>query len=193
MVSRPGRVSLAASLAVLIFLGGCRRSTGSLERGDEYFQKKDYRAAALEYRGVVNQDNHNGLAHQKLARAYQQLGSTEQAWKEFVRAADLLPDNAEAQLDAAEALLVTGQFDDAKGREALAALLEDRNPRIALSAAAFTVASGEAMLNRNLPASSIFQNTVYWMSRMFSSPVSISASSATSREPPARPAASPLR
>ena len=93
------------------------------------FQKKDYRAAALEYRGVVNQDNRNGVAHQKLARAYQQLGATDQAWKEFVRAADLLPDNAEAQLDAAEALLVTGQYDDAKGRAEKTVVRDPKNVR----------------------------------------------------------------
>ena len=66
----------------------------------------------------------NGCARQKLARAYRELGATELAWVEFVRAADLLPDDAGAQLDAAEALLVTGQFEDAK-----AARREDAGPR----------------------------------------------------------------
>ena len=53
--------------------------------------------------------------------------------------------------------------------------------RIALSAVSFTVASGLRMLNRNLPASLITQNTVKSMSTMFSSPVSIRLSSAMSR------------
>src|SRR5436190_21941380 len=106
MFSRRCQVSLAASMVVLALAAGCRRSNGSIEKGDEYFQKKDFRAAALEYRGVLGTDPRNGQARQKLARIYRELGSTELAWGEFVRAADLLPDNAEAQLDAAEALLV---------------------------------------------------------------------------------------
>ena len=54
--------------------------------------------------------------------------------------------------------------------------------RITLSAAAFTVFSGSRMLNRYWAASPIFHSTTKLMSTMFSSPVSISASSVTSRD-----------
>jgi hypothetical protein len=51
--------------------------------------------------------------------------------------------------------------------------------RIALSAADLTVASGARILKRYDRASLIIQNTAKLMSTMFSSPVSINASSGT--------------
>ncbi|MEO7271633.1 MAG: tetratricopeptide repeat protein, partial [Vicinamibacterales bacterium] len=116
MLPRRYRLVFVVPVLALLVVAGCRRSKGSIAKGDEFFQKKDYRAASLEYRGVLAADNRNGVAHQKLARAYRELGAMEQAWGEFVRAADLLPASADAQLDAAEALLVTGQFEDARSR-----------------------------------------------------------------------------
>jgi len=129
MFSRRCQVSLAALSVALALVAGCRRSNGSVEKGDEYFQKKDYRAAALEYRAVLAKDGRNGSVRQKLARSYRELGATEQAWGEFVRAADLLPDNADAQLDAAEALLVTGQFKDAQDRAQRTLARDPKNVR----------------------------------------------------------------
>ena len=117
MLPRHRKTSLlVASLALLLVASGCRGAGGSIAKGDEYFQKRDFAAAALEYRAVVAHDPRNGVARQKLARSYRALGAMEQAWGEFVRAADLLPDSADAQLDAADALLVTGQFEDARSR-----------------------------------------------------------------------------
>ncbi len=54
--------------------------------------------------------------------------------------------------------------------------LRPTTSRIALSATAFTVASGSSTLKRYAPASLITQPTVKLMSMMFSSPVSMSAS-----------------
>ena len=57
--------------------------------------------------------------------------------------------------------------------------------RMTLSAAAFTVFSGSRTLNRKSAALPIRHSTTKLMSMMFSSPVSISASSLTSRALPA--------
>ena len=53
--------------------------------------------------------------------------------------------------------------------------------RTTLSEAAFTVSSGSRMSNRYFATSPIFHRTTKLTSMMFSSPVRISASSATSR------------
>ena len=57
-----------------------------------------------------------GEARLKLAEAYLKDDQLPRALAEAVRAADLLPDNRDAQLQAATLLLATAQFEDAKDR-----------------------------------------------------------------------------
>jgi tetratricopeptide (TPR) repeat protein len=52
----------------------------------------------------------------KLADAYAQVGNANQAFREYVRAADLLPQNNDAQVKAAGYLVAAGQFEDARTR-----------------------------------------------------------------------------
>ncbi len=58
---------------------------------------------------------------------------------------------------------------------------------MAVSAAAFTVATGLCILNKNFPASLITQKTEKSMLTIFSSPVSIKLSSETSSTPEVLP------
>src|SRR4029077_15895147 len=62
------------------------------------------------------QDNRFGEARSKLALAYIQTGDGSRALGEAVRAADLLPENVEAQLQAANLLILGGRFADAQDR-----------------------------------------------------------------------------
>ena len=48
-------------------------------------------------------------------------------FQEFVRAADLMPENAVAQTEAAKMLLLAGQYADAKTRAQAAVRLDRRN------------------------------------------------------------------
>jgi hypothetical protein len=119
---------LIFSLAILFVATGCRRSGGSIEQGDEYYQKRFPRRGARAP-GGRREDPRNGAARQKLAASYRELGAMEQAWGEYVRAADLLPDSAVAQLDAADALLFTGQFEDARSRAEKVLAKDPKNVR----------------------------------------------------------------
>lgn len=96
--------------------GADERMREHLALGDEYFAKKQYDAAVIEYRNAVQQDEQSGEARFKLAGAFEASGNLQQAIRAFIRAADLLPDNAEAQLKAADYLLMSGQFEDAQTR-----------------------------------------------------------------------------
>ena len=60
---------------------------------------------------------------------HEALEARDVAWREYVRAADLLPDDSEAQLDAAKALLETGQFEDARARAERVIAKDNRNVR----------------------------------------------------------------
>ena len=87
-----------------------------VERGDAYVAEQRYEEAILEFRNAVQQDPLFGAARYRLARAYAALNDSRHALEQFVRAADLLPDDATAQLDAVKALLLARQFDEARIR-----------------------------------------------------------------------------
>ena len=87
-----------------------------VQRGDEYAKEKKDEFAVVEYASAVKIDPKFGDARLKLAETFERLGNIQAAFPEFVRAADALPDNRDAQLKATQVLLMGGRFDDAKAR-----------------------------------------------------------------------------
>jgi tetratricopeptide (TPR) repeat protein len=85
-----------------------------MARGDRYAEQKKLREAVIEYRNALNVDGRYGEARYKLADTYERLGDLPNALREFVRAAESLPDRDDVQLKAAQYLLQSGGFDDAK-------------------------------------------------------------------------------
>ena len=97
-----------------------------VKAGDEYVKEKKYDFAVVEYANAVRIDPKFGEARLKLAETYERMDNIQAAFPEFIRAADALPDNRDAQLKATELLLLARRFDDAKSRtEALLA----KNPK----------------------------------------------------------------
>jgi tetratricopeptide (TPR) repeat protein len=94
--------------------------------GDAYIARKQYPEGILEYRRAVQIDPKYGDARFKLAEAYAATDDVRNALPEYVRAADLLPDNAELQIKAGNLLLLGGRFQDAKTR---ARLVLKRQPK----------------------------------------------------------------
>src|SRR5436190_6560077 len=84
--------------------------------GDAYMAQQKYDAAIIEYRNATQQDNRFGEARYKLAIAYINAGDGPKALGEAVRAADLLPEDVDAQLQAANLLILAGRFADAQDR-----------------------------------------------------------------------------
>ena len=117
------------ALAVSLAIGACSKDPQKLKveylaNGDRLAAKKDYSAAVIEYRKALAQDGHFGEARMKLGTAYQALNDLPNAYREFIRAADLLPENVEAQLHAGSLYLAAGEYPEAKAR-AVTALAKD--------------------------------------------------------------------
>ena len=74
----------------------------------------------------------------KLGDIYAQISDGQNAYREYVRAADLLPDNVDAQLKAGALLLLSNQYAEAKTRAETVLRLSPRNP------GASSVSSGPA-------------------------------------------------
>jgi tetratricopeptide (TPR) repeat protein len=86
------------------------------DKGNEFFEAGQYQKAIVEYRNAIGQDERFGEARFKLAEAYAQAGDATRAYREHIRAADLLPNDATAQLRAAMFLLLAREFEDARSR-----------------------------------------------------------------------------
>lgn len=85
-------------------------------RGDAYVAENRYPEAIIEYRNAVQQDARFGEARLRLADTYAHQGDAVGALGEYVRAADLLVDDADVQVKAGLALLMANAFDDARAR-----------------------------------------------------------------------------
>ena len=82
--------------------------------GDSYLAAGKLQEAIIEYRNAIEQDPRAGDVRAKLADAYVQAGDGSSAVQEYVRAADLVPDDTTIALKAGGLFLLGNQFDDAK-------------------------------------------------------------------------------
>ena len=97
-----------------------------LEKGNQQVARKQYPEAIIEYRRAVQADPRLGQARLQLAFAYAASGDGVNALREYVRAADLLPEDRDAQAKAGTFMLLAGQFQDA---QALAERMIQRDPK----------------------------------------------------------------
>src|SRR5215831_14952301 len=70
------------------------------ERGNKYAAEKRDEFAVIEYANAVRLDPKYGEARLKLAETYERMNNLRAAFPEFIRAADALPDDRNAQIKA---------------------------------------------------------------------------------------------
>ena len=119
-LAAPRPMHTAASILILIgvLVGtGCSvRPAEHVKRADDFVAQKKFAEAIIEYRSALEQDANLGGARLKLADLYAQQGDVQNAYREYLRAADVLPDNQDAQLKAGAMLLMADRFTDARIR-----------------------------------------------------------------------------
>jgi tetratricopeptide (TPR) repeat protein len=118
------------ALLVVAFLAACsnpeKEKVEHVRKGDQYVADKKDDFAVIEYASAIKIDPKYGDAHWKLAQTYERINNLSGAFPEYVRAADALPGNRDAQIKATEVLFVGGQLEDAKAR---AMALVAKNPK----------------------------------------------------------------
>lgn len=108
---------LVVTVAAAALVGACGPNVNQhLKKGDEYYAQASYSDAALEYKIALSGDQKRGDIHEKLADTMMHTKDLAGALKEYARAADLLPNDAQAQVKAGNLLLLAHQFEDAKTR-----------------------------------------------------------------------------
>lgn len=121
---------LAIGAGVTIFAAACSRISPAehVKRAEGYAAKKDFANAIVEYRTAIQQDPKLGTARLRLGDIYAQISDGQNAYREYVRAADLLPDNIDAQLKAGALLLLSNQYAEAKTRAETVLRISPRHP-----------------------------------------------------------------
>lgn len=113
-------ISPCLALFAVVVLVSCSNPEADkqryLESGNQFLAQQKYPEAIVEYRNAVKIDDRFGEARYKLAEAYAGAGQVREAYREYIRAADLLPANDDVQLKAATALSFAGSFEDARTR-----------------------------------------------------------------------------
>ena len=110
-------IAVAALAAVL---AACTSSDEAkhryLESGKQLAAGKNYGAAIVAFRNALQIDDKFGEARVQLAETLAANGNPEGAYREYQRAADLLPNDAAVQKRAATLLFMAGQFEDVRAR-----------------------------------------------------------------------------
>ena len=113
-------VAIFAIFCVALGLSACAdveaRKLKHFEDGNQYLTAGKHREAVIEFRNAVEIDGRFGAARAKLAEAYSAQGDGVNALNEYVRAADLLPDDVSLQLTAGSYLLAARRVSDALAR-----------------------------------------------------------------------------
>src|SRR5690242_16097799 len=86
---------IATSLAACSNPEAARRY---MARGDNYATKGQFAKAVIEYENAVKNDPKFGQARYRLAQAYMRTDKPQFAFREYVRAADLMPRDQNAQI-----------------------------------------------------------------------------------------------
>jgi len=162
---------VGAPLLGLMLISACSNpdveKVRHVERGDQYVAEKRDAFAVVEYASAVRLDPKYGEAHFKLAQTHERMNNLRLAFPAYIRAADAMPDNREAQLKAAQFLLAARQFEDAKARVAaqlkkdpkdVDALLLQANAMAGLQDPAGAVAQIEEALKVSPDSSQAFLN-----------------------------------
>jgi tetratricopeptide (TPR) repeat protein len=112
---------LVISLVVAALLVGCARDPNArkqayVNKGNQYFERGDYPAAAIEYLNAIKIDKSYPDAHYQLAQCYLKQGIWNGAYQELTITTELQPDNLNAQIDLGILMLSAKQFKQARER-----------------------------------------------------------------------------
>ncbi|MCH8890000.1 MAG: tetratricopeptide repeat protein [Myxococcales bacterium] len=103
--------------ACFLVLGACQddaeKVTMHLSRGSAYQKTKDYPAAIIEYKNVLQIDPNNAAAHWGLAKGYLANQQIPEGFWELRETVRLDPDNLDARAQLSQLLLVGGDPDEA--------------------------------------------------------------------------------
>jgi Tfp pilus assembly protein PilF len=103
-------LSLIAALLSACSLDSNVRKQKYFESGQQYFQKGEYREAAIKFANAIKIDSGYADAHFQLAESYMNLQQPDRAYQEFARTVELQPENYKARIAMANLLILRRDF-----------------------------------------------------------------------------------
>src|SRR5450755_3945301 len=124
-----------AAICLLAALTGCSRDPNVrkqkyLESGQRYFDKGQYREAAIQFENAIQVDARFADAHYKLAQTALKLEQWPAAYQELSKTIELQPDQYAAHLDLANLLILVREYSNAKEHLDLLAQKQPTNPDV---------------------------------------------------------------
>ena len=101
-----------------------------LESGQRYYDKGQYREAAIQFENAIQVDSRFVAAHYKLALTALKLQQWPTAYQELSTTVQLDPNQYAAHLDMANLLILSGHFNDAKEHLDLLVQKQPNNPEV---------------------------------------------------------------
>jgi len=129
------RCAVVAVCLLAALLTGCSRDPNVrkqklMESGQRYFDKGQYREAAIQFQNAIQLDSRFADAHYKMALTAMKLQQWPTAFQELTTTVQLQPDQYAAHLDMANLLILSRQFSDAKEHLDLLAQKQPNNPEV---------------------------------------------------------------
>jgi cellulose synthase operon protein C len=106
-----------------------------LESGQRYYEKEQYREAAIQFQNALHVDQRFADAHYKLALTQLKLGQWPDAYQQLTTTIALDPHNYDARLEKAKLMIFGHQYPDAKEQLDLLVQKEPKNPDVYLALA----------------------------------------------------------
>lgn len=140
------KYAVAAVCVLAALLTGCSRDPNVrkqkyLESGQRYFDKGQYREAAIQFENAIQVDSRFVDAHYKLALTAMKLQQVPTAYQELVTTVQIQPDQYAAHLDLANLLILVHQFNDAKEHLDLLTQKQPNNPDVFIARASYYAAT----------------------------------------------------
>src|SRR5262249_21883101 len=128
---RVGSTCVLVAVGLLALTACSRDPTKAAQRyvasGDAYASAGKYAEAIIQYRNAIQNDPRSSDARLKLAETSFRVGDGATALEQYIRTADLRPDDVAVQLKTSKLLLLAGRFDDAKSRAEKILARDSRN------------------------------------------------------------------
>ena len=106
-------ITILLSFLIVLSLFGCETKNKSLQKGNAYFNSKEYKKAIEQYSKVLEKDTDNKEALFKRADSYKTINSSDKAIADYSKLINLQPDNLDYRINRALIYKNTKKFDKA--------------------------------------------------------------------------------
>lgn len=130
------------TLCLLTALAGCSkdpnvRKQKYLESGERYYEKTQFREAAIQFQNAIQVDSNFAEAHYQMGRTAMKLGQWPGAMQEFSTTIQINPDHNDARLEMARLLILANEFAAAKEQLDVLQQKQPNNPEVYLTLASY--------------------------------------------------------